>query len=225
MKPYYDHAGITIYHGDCLDLMAEMPKVDLAIVDPPYFSASQSWAAKHVVGGWGDLINAALLYTTVLRYIKGVTNHDGGAWVFNSWKSWPALVKASFDAEWPIGSCLIWDKEWIGVGGMRYGLRNSYEMIALFGQDAFRIEDRAVPDIWQFKWSAHKPNGHPAEKPVDLLSRMIAITDGATILDPFMGSGTALVAAKHLGRRAIGIEIEERYCEIAAKRLAQEVLL
>ena len=126
------------------------------------------------------------------------------------------------EARWPIVSLMIWDKQWIGPGGP-IGLRPSYEMVALFAQPGFAIADRGLPDIWRCQWSSVKPSGHPAEKPVELLSRIIIKSGGELILDPFLGSGSTLVAAKLNGRRAIGIEIEERYCEIAARRLAQSV--
>ena len=81
-----------------------------------------------------------------------------------------------------------------------------------------------MPDIWAIPWSSVKPSGHAAEKPVNLILKIINESGGDLILDPFMGSGTTLVAAKMLGRRAIGIEIEEKYAEIAANRLRQSVM-
>ena len=118
---------------------------------------------------------------------------------------------------------MVLDKEWIGPGGPQ-GLRPSYELAALFTHPQFAIPERGTPDIWRCKWSSLKPSGHPAEKPQPLIERIIRESGGDLILDPFMGSGTTLAAAKALRFNAIGIECEERWCEIAAKRLQQEAL-
>lgn len=88
----------------------------------------------------------------------------------------------------------------------------------------FQIADRGLPDIWRCQWTAIKPTGHPAEKPVSLLQRLISASGSSSVIDPFMGSGSTLVAAKNLGVKAIGIEVEERWCEIAAIRCSQEVM-
>ena len=85
------------------------------------------------------------------------------------------------------------------------------------------MPNRGLPDIWPVQWASQRPHGHPAEKPIALMKKIIAESGNvAMVLDPFMGSGTTLCAAKELGCKAIGIEIEERYCEIAVKRLGQE---
>jgi site-specific DNA-methyltransferase (adenine-specific) len=88
----------------------------------------------------------------------------------------------------------------------------------------FSIDDRGLPDVQRFKWSSHKPSGHPAEKPEALTSWIISTSGCGSVLDPFMGSGTSLVSAKFSGRRAVGIEVDERYCEMAAKRMGQGAL-
>jgi site-specific DNA-methyltransferase (adenine-specific) len=222
--PYYDRDGITIYHGDCLDVLADLQSVDLVVTDPPYTFGLASTFSEGKAGSWGDMMNNAHWYASWLRECFRLTSaRSGAAWVFNSWRSFPVLARAAMEAQWPVESLMIWDKEWIGPGGQR-GLRPSYEVVALFAQPDFAIADRGLPDIWRCKWSAIKPSGHPAEKPVELVSRIITESGGDLILDPFMGSGTTLRAAKDLGRKAIGIEIEERYCEIAVRRLSQEVL-
>lgn len=224
MTPYYDEDGITIYHGDCRELLPEMPSVRLVVTDPPYVFGIASTAQESKAGGWGDLMNSAVWYSAWLSEAKRLTqNEQGAAWVFNSWRSFPVLARAAYDARWPVESLLVWDKEWIGPGGQR-GLRPSYEVAALFCQPDFAIQNRGLPDIWRAKWTGVKPSGHPAEKPVPLLAKMLRESGGGRVLDPFMGSGTTLVAAKSEGLQAIGIEIEERYCEIAAKRLAQRAL-
>jgi site-specific DNA-methyltransferase (adenine-specific) len=122
---------------------------------------------------------------------------------------------------------IVWDKRRRGHGlGWRF--RRDYEMIMVShlkkGKLSWTDADRAVPNIQQ--WPPVIIRTHPNEKPLPMASDFIEWTTGPhdTVLDPFMGSGTTLVAAKNLGRKAIGIEIEERYCEIAAERLSQGVL-
>ena len=224
MMPYYDHAGITIYHGDCREVLPEMRTVALIVTDPPYVFGIASTMQEGKAGGWGDLMNSAAWYALLLREFARITaNANGAAWVFNSWRSFPVLARAAYEAQWPITSLMVWDKEWIGPGGS-VGLRPSYELVALFARPDFALANRGLPDIWRSKWCGHKPNGHPAEKPTQLLARIIRESGAGDVLDPFMGSGSTLIAAKAEGRSAIGIEIEERYCEIAAERLSQEVL-
>lgn len=224
VSPYYDHGGITIYHGDCREILPQMESARLIVTDPPYIFGIASTGQEGKAGGWGDLMNSSIWYESWMTEAKRLTeNKQGAAWIFNSWRSFPVLARAAYGARWPIESLMVWDKEWIGPSGMK-GLRPSYELAALFVHDQFAIANRGLPDIWRSKWSSHKPNGHPAEKPVALLRRIIGESGGGRVIDPFCGSGSTLVAAKIEGCQAVGIEIEERYCEIAAKRLAQEQL-
>lgn len=225
MKPYYEEAGITIYHGDCRDVLPALGSFDLVVTDPPYSFGMASTAQEGKAGSWADLMNSASWYAEWLRECKRITaNREGAAWVFNSWRSFPILARAAYEVGWGIESLLVWDKEWIGPGGSR-GLRPSYELVALFAQSGFSLDDRGLPDIWRSKWSALKPHGHPAEKPIALVGRLIRESGAHSVLDRFVGSGTTLAAAQRLGGcTAVGIEAEERYCEIAAKRLAQGVL-
>jgi DNA modification methylase len=228
MTPYYEQDGITIYHGDCLDVLPTLPSVDLVVTDPPYTFGLASTFAEGKAGSWGDMMNNAHWYAAWLGQLRRLTqNTSGAAWVFNSWRSFPVLAKAAMEVPWPIESLLVWDKQWIGPGGQR-GLRPSYELVALFASPDFQLANRGLPDIWQSPWSSHKASGHAAEKPLHLMSRLITESvdqPHSLILDPFMGSGTTLRAAKDAGHRAVGVEVEERWCEYAAERLRQAVLL
>jgi site-specific DNA-methyltransferase (adenine-specific) len=118
---------------------------------------------------------------------------------------------------------MVWDKEWIGPGGQR-GLRPSYELVALWAMPDFAIADRSIYDIQRFKWSSHKPNGHPAEKPEGLMQFCIehGAPDGGVVLDPFTGSGTTGVACLRTGRRFVGIEIDAGYYRVACDRIRRE---
>lgn len=224
MTPYYQDDAVTIYHGDCAEVLPLIASARLVVTDPPYSFGLASSNQEGKAGGWGDLMNNAHWYASWLTEARRITQgQQGAAWVFNSWRSFPTLARAAYTARWPIESLLVWDKQWIGPGGSR-GLRPSYELVALFAHEAFAIKDRGLPDIWPVQWASARPNGHPAEKPVSLLRRIIRESGDGVVLDPFLGSGSTLKAAKVEGHRAIGIEIEERYCEIAAKRCAQEVL-
>lgn len=224
MTPYYSDDVVTIYHGDCRDVLPTLSGARLVVTDPPYTFGLASTSQEGKAGGWGDLMNNSHFYASWLSECRRLTNaRQGAAWVFGSWRSFPVLARSAYEASWPIESLLVWDKEWIGPGGMR-GLRPSYELVALFAQDDFSIADRGLPDIWRSKWASARPNGYAAEKPVGLLERLIRESGGGCTLDPFMGSGSTMVAAKQAGATAIGIEVEERWCEVAAKRCSQDLL-
>ena len=219
MKPYYDVGGITIYHGDAREILPTLEPVDLVLTDPPYGVTYQSNMA--VGRGTQPITNdgtrvSLRLYRQVVPLIRAA--HV--LW-FTRWDAWPD-VWDTLAPYWATRGLLVWDKGSPGMGDLSHW-GPSYELIAsvgsgkiIGGRDCSVLRYNTVP-------SANR--NHPTEKPVELISYLIQKLDAMTILDPFMGSGTTLRAAKDLGRKAIGIEIEERYCEIAVKRLAQEVLL
>jgi len=222
---YYQDDSVTIYHGDCREILPTLSGIGLVVTDPPYTFGLASTDQEGKAGGWGDLMNNALFYGAWLAETRKLTNAQQGAvWVFNSWRSFPVLARASFEIRWPITSLLVWDKRALGLGGAK-GLRPTYELVALFAHDTFQIKDRTVRDIWTVPQGGSRQTEHPAEKPVDLLGRIVRESGmNGAVLDPFAGSGSTLVAAKREGRCAIGIEIEERWCEVAAQRCAQNVL-
>src|SRR5690606_6557501 len=156
---------------------------------------------------WADICNSAFWYAEWFRVAKSRLRKDGCMWTFLNWRSLATFQKASCDIRWPIESLMIWDKRWIGRGGQK-ALRPSDDMVALFGWHDFRVEDGGLPDVQAFKWSSIKPDGHPAEKPVELMDFLVknSTKPGDLVFDPFMGSGTTGEAAIAAGRRFVGIE-------------------
>lgn len=209
MKPYYQHGGITIYHGDCRELDCS---ADALVTDPPYGIAFES-GSRRLLG------NA--------RSIKGdedTSLRDFAIDWFELDAARPALVFGSWKVQRPAETrgVLIWDKGGaLGMGDLSLPWKFDHEEIYVLGGGFVGRRDsgsvlRFAPEQSMGRW-------HPHQKPLRLMMRLIAWTAGV-VIDPFMGSGSTLVAAKDLGRQAIGIEIEERWCEVAAKRLSQEVL-
>ena len=225
MTPYYDEDGITIYHGDCLEVLPTLPSADLVVTDPPYIIGAMSAGSLGSKSGtWADMMNSATWFAAWYRAAR--VRPDGALWTFCNWRSLPVVQRAAYDAELAITSVLVWDKQWIGPGGPN-GLRPSYELVALICGADFSIPDRGIPDIKRCQVGSYKATGHPAEKPVELVQWIIETSArpiGSLVVDPFLGSGTTAIAAKKSGMRFVGIEADERYCEMAAKRLAQGVL-
>lgn len=224
LAPYFTDGSVTLYHADALDVLPTLGagSVDIAVTDPPYIiGAASAGNMRSKTGGWADMMNSATWFTEWYRLVGAVLSDAGSFWSFCNWRTLPVVVKSAMTADLPITSLMVWDKEWIGPGGPR-GLRPSYELCALMAKPEFRIPDRGTPDIWRHKTGGYKPTGHPAEKPAALITRILeaaAVPDRGLVLDPFVGSGTTAVAAKGLGLRCIAVEAEERYCEIAARRL------
>ena len=229
IEPYYADDSVTIYCADAIEVLPTIAagSVDAVVTAPPYvIGAVSAGNMNSKTGSWADLMNSARWFATWYRQADRVLKHTGALWTFASWRTIPVVMRAAIDAGLPVTSLLVWDKERIGPGGTQ-GLRPSYEVVALLAKPGFAIPDRSVPDVWRHKVGSYKPTGHPAEKPVGLVRRILrtaAIPPGGLVLDPFLGSGTTALAAASLGLRCIGIEAEERWCELAASRLAQGVL-
>lgn len=209
----------TLYCGDAMDVLEELRPgdADLVVVDPPYMIGVAS-SGTEKLNPWADLLNGARFFQPVIQHLKRITYPHGGVWWFCNWRGVVSVQKAVFDCAWKIESMLVWDKCWIGPGGTK-GLRPSYEMVALLAQGDFGLPNRGLPDIKRSAVSSQKPNGHPAEKPADLCHWLISESPGGTVLDPFMGSGTTGEAAMSAGRKFIGIEIDERWFDVACRRI------
>lgn len=217
-----------IINIDCLEGLSEIPSnsVDLVVTDPPYGIGIKSQGGSgSKLNPWADICNASLWYTAWINECKRVLKPDGALWSFINWRYLPTLMKAGYAAEWAIESLLVWDKCWIGPGGLK-GLRPSYEMVALYTMPDFAIPDRGLADIQRFQWASTKPTGHPAEKPLDLIRWIIAQSGksgkDAVILDPFMGSGTTACAAIREHCSFIGFEMDSRWAEYGQQRANDE---
>jgi DNA modification methylase len=214
MKPYYEHAGITIYHGDCREILPRV-SADVLVTDPPYgveIGSQDHPSGKTEYLSFDDTeerIRAEVVPAVelALAQVKRGAIFPGTrcAWFYPR----PYEIGAVY---FPAG-----------FGFSRWGFCCS-QPILYYGKDPKPIT-RKEPNSVSCTESSEK-NGHPCPKPIGLMRWVIArvALPAETVLDPFMGSGTTLVAAKNMGHPAIGIELNERYCEIAAKRLSQEVL-
>jgi site-specific DNA-methyltransferase (adenine-specific) len=224
VTPAWQQGDVTLYLGDCLEVLPTLrnESVQLVLTDPPYMMAAvSSGQLGGKCGTWGDMMNSAFWYAAWYTECWRVLDEAGCFWTFTSWRTLPITLEAAARARIGVTSMLVWDKEWIGPGGIS-GLRPSYELIALMGKSKFAIPDRSTPDIWRCPSSSQKPHGHPAEKPERLLRLLIERTAiMGTVLDPFMGSGTTGVACVQLGRKFIGIEIDKTYFDIAVKRISE----
>lgn len=217
-----------IVNTDCLEGLSQIPSksIDLVVTDPPYgIGIKSQGGATSKLNPWADICNASLWYTAWISECKRVLKDDGALWSFINWRYLPTLVKAGYAAEWAIESLLVWDKCWIGPGGVK-GLRPSYEMVALYTMPDFAIPNRGLADIQRFPWASNKPTGHPAEKPMDLIRWIIAESGksgkDAVILDPFMGSGTTAAAAVRESCRYIGFEMDSNWAEYGQQRANDE---
>lgn len=221
MKSRVENIGAaTLYLGDALEIMSDIRGVDAVMTDPPYNFSTSSSGTKH--NFWGDAVNSAYWFSAVFSgYLKTIgPARDGIIWQFLNWKTFIPLQKAAWDAGLKFDSLLVWDKENLGTGGM-VGLRPSYELVALIAVNDGKIPNRGLPDIWRCQWASHRPTGHPAEKPLPLMSRLVAETPAQTILDPFMGSGTTGAAAVASSRKFIGIEMDEGFFDVACRRIEE----
>ena len=228
MTPYYEQDGIVIYHGDCREVFRYLNRVDHVISDPPYDARTHAGARTAATASpkFGEIQKIEIAFDPLdvaatvprilalcrrwfiafctMEMIAEYQRASGDAWVrAGFWRRPDGAPQFTGDRPATPGDAIAimhqaGKKQWNGGG------RHAYYEIGVE-----RLE-----------------RVHPTQKPESLMSQIIAeFSDpGESLLDPFMGSGTTLVAAKRLGRRAIGVELEEKYCEIAAKRLSQGAL-
>jgi len=236
VKPYYKADGVTLYHGDALDVVPALEEaVATCLMDPPYASGARTEAAKPSSGAmvrgarWAskpienDQMTTAGFVWLMRHVAQDVRQKlvDGGAFLsFIDWRQWPNLVGALESVNLRVNGMVVWDKESYGLGN---GFRAQHELICFASKGTPTIAAMDTGNVLRHRRDDN--SDHPSPKPVGLLEALLRVTGGeGVVLDPFMGAGSTVIAARNLGRRAIGIEIEERYCEIAAKRLSQRVL-
>jgi site-specific DNA-methyltransferase (adenine-specific) len=208
MEPYYQDDSCTIYCADCRDVLPELPKVDLVLTDPPYGMEFQSnyRRVRHEKIHGDDNLPLDIIH-------ECINISSCACYVFCRWDNLPDMPKPK--------SVLAWIKNNWSMGDLKHEHGRQWEACCFYPGPLHSFRKR-IPDVIQRKRTGNVL--HPTEKPLYLMTALIDANEGDLILDPFMGSGTTLRAAKDLGRKAIGIEISEEYCRIAVNRLRQEVL-
>jgi hypothetical protein len=220
MTPYYQDDHCTIYHGDCREITAWL-EADVLVTDPPY---GQSYVSG------GPRINAhGVRSVTPRKDVIGDKDCVARDAALAMWGNRPALVFGRWNLPRPAGVVdrLIWHKRNLPPGmGTNTPWSPADEEIYVLGRGwVGERHQNVIPTDEARAGSGGLAAilGHPTPKPLALMVHLLERTTGV-IADPFMGSGSTLKAAKNLGRKAIGVELSEQYCELAARRLAQEVL-
>ena len=241
-EPYYQDDHCTIYHGDCREVLPEI-EADLIVTDPPYGDTSLEWDRASVE--WLGMIAAPQLwcfgsmrfwfshkadFERDHKYAQEIVweKHNGSSLHADRFKRVHEFAVHWYRAD------LKWSDLYADVPVTNDATPRTVRRkrrpphTGHIEASAYRSEDggpRLMRSVQQVR-SCHGYAQHPTQKPTGILRPIITAScpPGGVVLDPFMGSGSTLVAAKEAGRRAIGIEIDERYCEIAVQRLAQEIL-
>jgi DNA modification methylase len=217
--PYYADDRVTLYHGDCREVL-DWLAADVLVTDPPY---GIGWKARRGDPTFGKRQHR------ISDVVTGDSNTEARDEALALWCRRPALVFGTWKIQRPKGAKhrLIWHKQGAYPGIAPAAFYPVDEEIYVLGSG---WPGPAVPNVFATAEMRTGPGGlaakvgHPTPKPVSLMEQLIIKCPPGVIADPFAGSGSTLVAARNLGRNAIGVELEERYCEVIARRLAQDVL-
>lgn len=244
IEPYYQDsaAGVTIYHGDALDVMSGLPEasIDAVITDPPYCSGAISEANRvrsigqglrsETIGrfGWfvGDNMGTAglaFLLRAVAVGSRRLCKPSSSMLFFCDWRMVPTLAPAIESASLRYQGLIVWDKGNMGLGN---GFRCQHELVLHYTCGDPEFHDKGTSNVIRCKRVSAAERDHQTQKPVELMGRLmnVVVPPGGVLLDPFAGSCSTLLAAKETGRKAIGIEHDEQWAEVAARRLEQGVL-
>lgn len=215
-QPYFQNELVTLYHGDCLEI-TEWLEADVLVTDPPFGIAHR----QRKGGYWG---------TTNYEEIRNSVANDATTQTrdlsLELWGDKPALVFGSWKAPRPSNTNfrLIWHKLGQAPGPSNQAFITQDEEIYVLGKGFVKTAPpmRSVITTNEARAVEVAKIGHPTPKPVGLMERLISKCPDGVIADPFAGSGATLLAARNLGRKVIGVEMEEKYCELIANRLSQE---
>lgn len=239
MKPYYADDAVTIYHGDCFDVLPNLSGIGAVITDPPYSSGgafrgdrAQQTSVKYVnsdtaayrpefAGDNRDQRSFLAWCALWMNAARQASEVGAPIACFIDWRQLPTMTDAIQAGGWVWRGVAVWSKKFGRPNPA--GFSNACEYV-VWGSNGPAVEREDYP---AGVFEAHPPaeRDHIAQKPESVMKWITRLAiPGSVVLDPFMGSGTTLRAARDMGCRAIGIEVDERYCEIAARRMAQQSL-
>jgi site-specific DNA-methyltransferase (adenine-specific) len=238
MTIYYADDQVTLHHGDCIEVMSDLPdeSVGTVLTDPPYSSGGRRENSRSLRKSMNrsleddEWIRGDAMSTNGFVYLlrmcgiqwRRVLVPGGHVLSFIDWRMAGALSAALETADLRQHPIVVWDKDRLGMGAI---FRNQHEFIVhMSAGNPIAPQRRDVPNVLRFPPVRH--GDHPTEKPGILLETLLSVVaaPGLPVLDPFAGSGSTLYAARALGHKAIGVEADERYCEVIAKRLSAGVL-
>ncbi len=245
MKPYYTDDAVTIYHGDAREVLRDLRGFDAVITDPPYSSGGWTRSDRNLKtsekyrmttaakvdpdfsGDNRDQRSFTLWCSDWMASALAACRPGAALLCFIDWRNLPCVIDAAQVGGWVYRGIVVWDKT-ESQRPQKGWFRAQVEYLVLgssgpLARDA-EVDGKCQPGVFRHRVIGADKQ-HLTEKPAGLLREILSTREEwQTVLDPFMGSGTMLRAAKDLGRRAVGIEMEERYCEIAAKRMSQAAL-
>lgn len=234
MSIYYQDDSVTLHHGDCMEVLPTLSGVDLVVTSPPYNLGNMAGGLANLAGGYRTYADSradaeyVAWQQEVISACWGALNDDGA--IFYNHKPLIKDRTATLPTRLipdgvPLRQIVIWYRQ-MGVNWAPTHFLPVHEWMMILAKRDWTLRDKSVShlsDVWPIRPDMGN-NEHPAPFPLALPARAIDATTAKVVLDPFAGSGTTLRAAVDAGRKAIGIEMDERYCEIIAKRLAQGAL-
>lgn len=232
MKLAHDRDGIRIFHGDALDgLRAFSEPIDAVFTDPPYSSgASEAGKIRREAMVTADYHSEPIRgdrmstpgFIWMMREVAARAREllvEGGGFVsFIDWRQWPTLVGVVESVDLRVHGMAVWDKKQPGMGT---AVRRQHELLLLASKGTPRVFRKDVADVFGAARDRAMFEHHPSPKPVRLVAQYLSAICpvGGLVIDPFMGSGSTLVAAKAMGMRAVGWEIEGKYVDLVIRRL------
>lgn len=217
-------SDVKLFQGNCLELIGDVPdgSVDCIVTDPPYCVGATSNGRK---GDFFDNNLIAPFFDLLFAQLKRVLKNDGAMYCHTDWRMYPFLFPI-LKKHLEVRNCIVWDYQWMKAGSF---YRFQHEFIMFATNPGYKRKfGGGERDVWRMRcinYTNLKTKLHQSQKPVELAEKMIVdSTDpGDTVLDCFMGSGTTGVACVRNGRSFIGMELQEKYYEVARNRIDDEV--